>query len=105
MPDFPFQFGFDVVQTRLDEFVSAVFSSLESEFLILPKGEGFVEYPVFEKGYEDLKRATSGFVKLTPEIVLAVVQSTPITLIVLRSMLGFTPPEWAYMATQRTGVE
>jgi hypothetical protein len=30
---------------------------------------------------------------------------TPIALIVLRSMLGFTPPEWAYMATQRTGVQ
>ena len=22
----------------------------------------------------------------------------------LRSMLGFTPPEWGYVATQRTGV-
>jgi hypothetical protein len=105
MPDFPFQSDFDAVQARLDEFVSAVFSSLESEFLILPKGEGFVDYSVFETGYEALKRATTGFTKLTPEIVLAVVQSTPIALIVLRAMLGFTPPEWAYMATQRTGVQ
>jgi hypothetical protein len=43
MPDFPFESDFDVVQGRLDEFVSAVVSSLQSEFLILPKGEGFVE--------------------------------------------------------------
>jgi hypothetical protein len=105
MPDFPFQFDFDAVQARLDEFVSAVFSSLESEFLILPKGEGFVDYSVFETGYEALKRASSGFTKFTPEIVLAVVQTTPIALIVLRAMLGFTPPEWAYMATLRAGVQ
>src|SRR5579859_896247 len=105
MPDFPFQFGFDIVQARLDEFVSAVCSSLESEFLVLPKGDGFVDYSVFETGYEALKQATSGFVNVTPEIVLPVVQATPIALIVLRAMLGFTPPEWAYMASQRIGVE
>src|SRR5947208_17024647 len=98
MPDFPFQFGFDVVQTRLDEFVAAVCSSLESEFLVLPKGEGFVEYSVFETGYEALKRATAGFASLDPAAVLDAVQKTPIALIVLRTMLGFTPPEWAYVA-------
>jgi hypothetical protein len=105
MPDFPFESDFDVVQGRLDEFVSAVVSSLQSEFLILPKGEGFVEYSVFETGYEALKRATSGFVNLKSEIVLAAVRETPIALIVLRTMLGFTPPEWAHMATLRTGVD
>src|SRR5947207_10053947 len=105
MPDLPFQFGFDIVQSRLDEFVSVIFSSLESEFLVLPKGEGFVEYAVFETGYEALKRATSGFASLDPAAVLDAVLKTPIALIVLRTMLGFTPPEWAYVATQRTGVE
>src|SRR5260370_38533303 len=30
---------------------------------------------------------------------------TPISLVVLRCILGLTPPEWAYLATQRTGVE
>ena len=58
MAEFPFDCDFDNVQARLDEFVSVVFSSLESEFLILPKGDGFVEYEVFENGYEALKRAT-----------------------------------------------
>lgn len=33
------------------------------------------------------------------------VQQTPLTLIILRAMLGFTPPEWAYLATQRGGAE
>jgi hypothetical protein len=105
MPDFPFQFGFDVVQARLDEFVSAVCSSLESEFLVLPKGEGFIEYAVFETGYEALKRVTSGFANINSDAVLGAVRETPVAFIVLRTMLGFTPPEWAYVAAQRTGVE
>jgi len=105
MPEFPFEFEFNVVQARLDEFVSVVFSSLESEFLILPKGGGFVEYSVFETGYEALKRATSSFATLAPDVVFKAVRETPIAIIVLRTMLGFTPPEWGYMATQRTGVE
>lgn len=74
MPEYPFEFEFDTVQTRLDEFVSAVFSSLESEFLVLPKGEGFIDYPVFETGYEALKRATSAFTEFTPDVVLPAVQ-------------------------------
>lgn len=105
MPTFPFECNFDELQTRLDEFVSVVFSSLESEFLVLPKGDGFVEYAAFEAGYEALKRGTAGFTTLTSQTVLAVVQEAPISLIVLRTMLGFTPPEWAYMASERTGVE
>ncbi len=30
---------------------------------------------------------------------------TPISFIVLRTILGFTPPEWAYITTQRSGLE
>lgn len=105
MPQFPFEVGFDLVQSQLDQFVSVVFSSLESEFLVLPKGEGFVPYAVFESGYEALKRATKAFVHVAPETVLPAIQGTPIALVVLRAMLGFTPPEWAYMASRRIGVE
>ena len=64
---YPFEVTFEELAANPDEFVSAVFSSLESEFLILPKGAGFVEYPVFEAAYEALKRATAGFTKLEPE--------------------------------------
>ena len=53
---FPFEVGFDKVQSDLDAYVDAVFGCLESEFLVMPKGDGFVEFPVFENGYEALKR-------------------------------------------------
>jgi hypothetical protein len=102
---FPFEVPFEQLGNDLNPYVDAVFSALQSEFMTLPKGEGFVDYPVFEQGYEALKHATSSFRRLAPDDVLAVVNATPIALIVLRSMLGFTPPEWAYVASQRNGIE
>ena len=105
MAQFPFEVGFDELQSDLEAYVDAVFGSLESDFLVMPKGEGFVEFPVFEDGYEALKRATGGFRNVTPDTVILAVYRTPISLIVLRCMLGFTPPEWAYYATRHTGVE
>ena len=102
---FPFEVEFDEVQADLDTYVDAVFGCLQSEFLIMPKGGGFVEFPVFEHGYEALKRATGGFRQMTADTVAPVVFETPITLIVLRCMLGFTPPEWAWYASRHTGVE
>ena len=102
---FPFEMPFEHVRKHMEESVDAVFSYLQSEFMVLPKGNGFVEYPVFEAGYEALKKETGGFRKLAPELILSIVLKTPISMIVLRSMLGFTPPEWAYVTTQRTGTQ
>jgi hypothetical protein len=102
---FPFEVPFDQLQTDLDAYVDEVFEALRSEFLTMPKGEGFVTYPVFEQGYEALKRVTEGFRKVAPGTVVEAVYEVPITLVVLRAMLGFTPPEWAYVTSQRTGVE
>ncbi len=102
---FPFEASWPEVEANLDGYVDAVFSCLESEFLVLPKGEGFIDYPVFEQGYEALKLGTGGFERLDPTGVLGIVRDKPVALLVLRAMLGFTPPEWAYLATQRGGVE
>ncbi len=102
---YPFEVPFSELVNNLEPFVTAVFSCLESEFLILPKGAGFVDYPVFEQGYERLKRATLGFRQFDPERIITVACEAPMVLIVLRTMLGFTPPEWAYLANQRAEVE
>ncbi len=105
MPRYPFEVSFEEVQASLDDFAAVVMDSLQSDFLVLPKGKGFVEYAVFQDGYEALRQATLGFVNVTVDAVLPVVLQAPISLIVLRTMLGFTPPEWAYVATLRTGVD
>jgi len=104
MPTYPFEVSLDVILKKPDSYVDAVFSCLESEFLTMPKGEGFVDYPLFERGYEALKSATASFNDLNADKVFAIVTREPMAFIVLRSMLGFTPPEWGYLATQRTGV-
>jgi hypothetical protein len=102
---FPFEVPFGQVAADLDSFVDSVFASLRSEFLTLPKGVGFVEYPSFAAGYEALKRATSGFRQLALDAIFNVSCATPIAFVVLRTMLGFTPPEWAYLATEHTNVQ
>ena len=53
---FPFEVSYSEVEAHPDSFVDAVFPCLESEFLEMPKGPGFVEYPAFEHGYEALKK-------------------------------------------------
>jgi hypothetical protein len=105
MLQFPFEVPFEEVRKNPEPYVSSVFSCLESEFMVLPKGPGFIEYATFERGYEALKKATSGFTNMLPDSVFSVTLSEPISIVVLRSMLGFTPPEWAYITTQRTGTQ
>lgn len=105
MTTYPFEAPFSEIIKEPGQYVDAVFSCLESEFLVLPKGPGFVEYPVFERGYEALKVASKGFSQPEPEHIYPMTISEPISFVVLRSMLGFTPPEWGYVTTQRTGVD
>lgn len=101
----PFEVPFPDVENHIETYVDSVFASLRSEFLTLPKGEGFIEYPIFEEGYETLKRQTGNFRTLDPDAIFDLVRTTPITLIVLRAILGFTPPEWAYVTTEQANVE
>ena len=100
-----FELTFEEVQANIDACVDEVFAALETGFLTMPKGDGFIEYPTFEHGYQELKRATQGFHDLSVPPVLKAVNQTPIALIVLRAMLGFTPSEWAAIACARTDVE
>lgn len=102
---FPFEATPEELIVRADTFVDGVFASLESSFLVMPRGHGFVPYSDFENGYETLKQATSGFSVLDGPNILATAVRTPIVLIVVRAMLGFTPSEWAYVAGQNSGLE
>jgi hypothetical protein len=102
---FPFEVSARELEGDLDAYVDAVFSSLASEFLVLPKGPGFVEYQAFERAYQGIKQATCGFAELQADAVLDVIREAPLALIVLRTMLGFTPPEWAYIASQETPIQ
>jgi hypothetical protein len=104
MRRFPFDATMEEISENPGPYIDAVFESLESEFLIMPKGTGFVEYSVFEAGYEALKRHTRGFSVLRSDVLVKAVAQTPIALVVLRCMMGFSPPEWAYLAARRSGI-
>ena len=103
MPTYPFEASPTDIRALPEEYVAAIFSCLESEFLVMPKGKGYIEYAVFEDGYETLRRATQNFTVFAPGTVVPTVLEQPIVFIVLRTMLGFTPPEWAYVSTQESG--
>jgi hypothetical protein len=102
---FPFEASPDEVLAAPENFVDAVFSSLASEFLVLPKGDGFLDYPAFASAYEKLKQISEGFTRLEHAAVLSAALDCPVILLVLRSILGFSPPEWAYLAASRKAVD
>ena len=99
-----FDVDYDDPGIAWEPLVDEVFGELTSSFLEMPKGEGFIDYPTFEKGYQALKRQTDSFAALTPPKVIAAVREVPIAFIVFRCILGFSPPEWAYVTTETTEV-
>jgi hypothetical protein len=94
-----FEADYQDLSDNIEAYVDIVFSSLTSDFLIMPKGNGFIGYPAFEEGYEALKETTKGFISLEPVSIYKKAIEVPMIFIVLRTMLGFTPPEWAYIAS------
>jgi hypothetical protein len=101
---YPFEVPYAEIEADVDAFINAVFDTLQSSFLLLPRGPGFVSYPEFQKAYEVLKRHTAGFTVVEPDNVMNALQEDALAFIVLRAMLGFTPPELAYVASQQSGV-
>ncbi len=95
----PFEVEPAELAANLDSFVDATYADLESSFLVLPKGAGFVEYPRFQAAYECLKKATAAFQQFTPESVWSAMRADDLVFQVLRSILGMSSPEWAYLTT------
>jgi len=104
MLTFPFEVDPKDIQEDPEVYVDAIFSCLTSDFLTMPKGEGFIDYQIFEHGYEALKVATKGFSIFSPDVVMKATITEPISFIVLRTILGFSPPEWGYVASLRKNV-
>jgi RNA recognition motif-containing protein len=101
---YSFEADYQELSDNIETYVDVVFSFLSSDFFIMPKGNGFIEYPAFEEGYEALKEMTKGFAFLEPLRIYRKTIECPMIFIVLRTMLGFTPPEWAYIASNRCNI-
>lgn len=102
---FPFEANADELAGNLDLFVDSVSSCLVSESLVMPKGDGFLDYGTFAAGYEELKKTTDGFAEFESRRIVETIIRSPVSFVVLRTILGFTPPEWAYIAANRKGVD
>ena len=94
----PFELASTDLQDRLECLVDATFSDIQSQFLELPRGVNFVEYQKFQNAYEVLRRRTNAFVDFSEGSVLAALRENSLCLVVVRTMLGMSPPEWADLA-------
>jgi hypothetical protein len=94
----PFELSLDELRNRLDELVDATFADLQSQFLVLPRGAHFVEYRDFQAAYETLKQHTNAFEDFTAGTIWAALRVDAVAFLVLRTILGLSPPEWADLA-------
>ena len=94
----PFELTFPELQELLDEMVEVTFADLQSHFLTLPRGKGFIDYGDFQAAYEVLKRETHAFAVFNENSVWEALRCDALALVVLRTILGFSPPEWADLA-------
>ena len=100
----PFQVTVRELQRHIEEYVDRVFDALESDFLVMPRGEGFIAFDTFDKGYKAIHEATDGFLSLDADRLFQAVRDVPMGLVVLRTVLGLSPPEWSDVATLTTDV-
>jgi hypothetical protein len=101
---YPFEVPYTEIEADADALIDAVCNTLQSSFLLLPRGPGFVTYQEFQQAYEVLKRHTGGFTAVGPSNVMSALREDALAFVVLRAILGFTPPELAYIASQQSGV-
>lgn len=94
----PFELNPKEPEKRLEEMVDITISDLESEFLVMPMGAGFIKYEDFSKAYEILKKHTKGFADFTEKRAYNALIENSRAFCVLRAILGMTPPEWAELA-------
>ncbi len=99
----PFDLAASEIGERVDELVAVTFADLQSQFRVLPRGLGFVEFADFQEAHETLKAETGGFTEFTVERVWGAVTSDALAFVVIRTMLGFSLPEWAEVTESQTG--
>ena len=94
----PFEIASPHLQDYLEELVDATFSDIQSQFLVLPRGDNFVEYADFQIAYEVLRQRTNAFADFTESSVWSALRENSLCFGVVRTMLGMSPPEWADLA-------
>lgn len=101
----PFQLDPQELADHLDEMVEAVFVDLTNQFMLLPRGPAFVTYEEWLAGFEALRLATEGFKLLDVNTCWLAFRNNSTSFLVLRAILGLSPPEWEDLAKEETSAE
>lgn len=101
----PYQVTFDDLSHHLDELVAATFADLTSQFMLLPRGDAFLTYPEFLQAYETLRMTTNGFTILDVDTCWEAVRKDAVSFVVIRAILGVSPPEWQDLAKEETNAQ
>ena len=48
MPQHPFEVGIDQLASHIDEMVDVTFADIQSQFLVMPRGQNFIEFASFQ---------------------------------------------------------
>lgn len=99
----PFELTYEELEARIEDMVEVTFHDLQSQFLVLPKKDTFIEYHEFQAAYEVLKRHMKGFTVLKEDTIWRALREDALGLVVLRTILGMSPGEWAEIARQERG--
>ena len=77
---------------------NAVFDTLQSFFIEMPRGNSFCEREDFERGYEAFRQETRDGADLSGDGVLRAIAKEPRAWTVLRSIVGLSPGEAVWVA-------
>jgi len=102
---FPFELDPAELEGRLDELVDVVWDSLQSNFLTMPRGPGFLDYERFAAAYDVLAKATRRFTDFRLDTVWEAFQQDPLVFVVVRTILGLSPTEWAFVSSRAASME
>jgi hypothetical protein len=101
----PFEVENDYLARHLDDMVDVTFGDIQSQFLVMPLGNNFVSFQSCQEAYETLKQETSAFSKFTDNTVWDAIRRDALVFLVLRTVFGVSPPEWAAIAKTERNVD
>jgi hypothetical protein len=94
----PFEVDEAHLRGHLDEMIDVTFGDMVSQFLVLPRGKGLIDFAEFQTAYEVLKQETAAFERFDHGTVWAALRRDALVMVVLRTIFGMSPPEWAEIA-------
>ena len=101
----PFEADDEQLLLGIETYVDVFIGGLQSFFVVMPRGEGFVGFERFKRAYDCLRGMSGRFDELSEDVALRAVEQDPLALVVLRTMTGLTAPELAHLACGELGIE